>query len=469
MIFQYLLKMNLYFIEDEIQIIKEEFKKPYDFKELFLKVPFYKFWIQNDYGENGLMLFIRYIGEMVGKDMISQKKNEKKKYEQLCIHFFQFLQQKTPGICQKICQDTSVLQTNILFYALEYHLFDFLTVLIESNCCPINLVTNDNVTFLMRAIVKKQKHIVQLLIHPQRIHKIRLHHIGPNGNTAFILLTYIGWFDICIDLLSYYHMILPNHTNQNGCSALTLTIVYDDSEKNESMNTLSNEFALRLIDYIDTSKSYVNKHDGMDILLYAIVKEKVEIATKLIEKGYKPDVIASNGSTSLMLAIVKKMKDVAWKIYQTGYSNPTYVNECGIDAFMLCCSDSDFQDLAYELIQNHPIEVDTINEVGQNALIWACLHNMRDVAYLLITKYPHICGINQIDHQGDSALLFACNNNMETVMFHLLQLVTKDVLTHKNHRNISPLDCCIHNKNHTFVKYIQKRIAFFEEFEQNSI
>jgi len=449
------MSLGLNLFEDEILLLKEEFRKPYNFKTLFLKVPVYKFWIQNQYGENGLMLFIRYVGEKV-------KKDEKSYYEQLCIEFFQFLQQKTPFLCKQLCQDVSVFQQNILFYALEYHLFQLVSIFISYGYCKLNMVNGDNQTFIMRAIVKKQKHIVQMLIQPQTISNIRLYHIGPNGNTVLILLTYVGWFDICMDLLPYYYQILPEHTNNNGCSALTLSIINDEHE-------LSNELSLQLIDYMDLSKPHINKHDGMDILLYALVKDKYEIATKLIQKGYKPDIIAPNGSTSLMLAIVKKIKPLAWMIYQSGYSNPVYVNESGIDAFMLCCSDPLFEDLAHELVQNHPVKIDNVNEVGQNAFIWACLYGMKDVAYCLITKYPHLCGINQIDSQGDSAFLFACNNNMELIMFNLLKLVSKDILIHKNHKNISALDCCKHNQNHTFVKLIQKRIQFFEEIEQNSI
>lgn len=163
--------------------------------------------------------------------------------------------------------------------------------------------------------------------------------------------------------------------------------------------------------------NYSLSNNGETILFNACkyINNKSLYAIKLLlEKGANPNIKNINGNTPLIIALYQ------WAIHK--------------------------QNMIFEIVNElvkpeHNVDIGTTNNYNKNALYYACLHAMPDVALILINTGKSNPCIN--DYDGDTSLYQACLNKMEDVAIRLIELCP--TLTNTIYRNMSIYDIALKN------------------------
>jgi ankyrin repeat protein len=170
---------------------------------------------------------------------------------------------------------------------------------------------------------------------------------------------------------------------------------------NNNIFNLINENNINKLESINSNVLKSKNNDGNTPLMYAILKDKIDIAKLLIDKGCNLDMQNNDGDTALMLS-VKYSKDIPKLLIESG-CNLNLQDKAGNTPLMISILRWRV-DIARLLIEND-CDLNLQNSRDYTALMFAVGFNDINTTKLLIENER--CDLNKKNKDKDTALMIA--------------------------------------------------------------
>ncbi|XP_028515024.1 uncharacterized protein LOC110239626 isoform X2 [Exaiptasia diaphana] len=274
-------------------------------------------------------------------------------------------------------------------------------ILKHSKDLDSNSVDNQGQTALMKAAIHGKTRVIQALIR----YGANVNHKDKEGKTALMHAVHYKRDSITAELI--------NHETSNEFSLNTV-----DNEGETALMKAAFRGMTTIADALTTRGADVNIKDkeGQTALMYAIANANKNTALAIIENCKDLDIntVDNQGQTALMKAAVKGMTTIADALITRGADVNIKDKEGKTPLMNAIAYPNENTALAIIMENSKDLNLDTVDNQGQTALMKAAVKGMATIADALITRGADV---NIKDKEGQTALMYAiANANKNTAL-----------------------------------------------------
>lgn len=252
--------------------------------------------------------------------------------------------------------------------------------------------------------------------------------------------------DIELDPLLYLTVCRRNNTKlyhlfkKHGCP---ITVLYPSSKRTLLMSACVFDCLEIILDLLKDQRilDTINQQDinGNTALIYSCnnyndkklkknENAKMDIIKALVANGANVNIQKMSGITALFTALMHGRLDFVEQLLQMG-ADTSIQDYSGWTCLMYACFYG--QTNAVELLLKNCININQVNNEGLNALMFSCRYKRRDIFDILIEKED--VDLDTQDNRGHTALIWACMNTPDSYMIKKLVKMNANVSIKTNY------------------------------------
>jgi ankyrin repeat protein len=266
----------------------------------------------------------------------------------------------------------------------------------EKKTTTLNVRSGDRSTLLMRAVEFNQISIVRFLI-GQNAH---LNSVNEEGDTALMLACYKGYIEIVNVFLNCGRKLDINKKNADGYTAVAIAV----SLKYYGIVSV-------LLEHHDVNLNLPNVA-GDTPLLIALKNQDLSLVQKLRLAGASLTIRDIDNKTPLAITVSNGNFECFQYLIKHGASVKDKIGSFGDSILILACKKGRMGMVEMILQEDDGLNLNSINNVGNSALMEASKAGCEDIVKLLLEKKAKPTVINRY---GSTALSYAVDGDFEEI------------------------------------------------------
>ena len=291
---------------------------------------------------------------------------------------------------------------NALLLCLHFELRDIALKILDKPNCGLNQIDGLKNNILIFSAKKFYEDVsIKILNKGYK----NINYVDAHGDSAFSCALRYDQFKLIKKLLTYSNLDV-NHVDNHGDSCLLIAV-----------DSLKENIALEMVNKYKVNINYVNKH-GFNALILGLTKLMERLSNKLLDIKVDTSIRGNNGDTALIVALNKGFPKIAERINNETDSNNGNINEYG-DIALFHAINTGNEKLCLEIFNKDNRNYDIITFNNDSCLILALTNSMYDLSELLIDIGSRDF-ISHINNNKDSALFVCMSKNYWALAIKIL-------------------------------------------------